>query len=59
MFTGHHNFDHATARRAFHFDKSQFVLGFLQIVLHGLGLLHQASELTFVEHGFPSVKFKK
>jgi hypothetical protein len=27
--------------------------------LHGLGLLHQASELTFVEHVFSFVKFKK
>jgi len=27
--------------------------------LHGLSLLHQAGELTFVEHVFPSVKFKK
>jgi len=27
--------------------------------LHGLRLFHQASELTFVEHVFPSVKFKK
>jgi hypothetical protein len=26
-------------------------LGFFQVVLHGLGLFHQASELSFVEHG--------
>jgi hypothetical protein len=31
----------------------QFVLRLLQVVLHGLGLLHQAGELSLVEHGVP------
>jgi hypothetical protein len=26
-------------------------LGFFEVVLHGLRLFHQASELSFVEHG--------
>lgn len=30
---------------------AKFVLGLLEVVLHGLGLLHQAGELSFVEHG--------
>ena len=35
------------------FDVAQFVLRLLEVVLHGLGLLHEAGELSFVEHGFP------
>jgi hypothetical protein len=44
-----------SARFAFDFDEGQFVLRLLEVVLHGLGLLHEAGELSFVEHGFPWV----
>ena len=46
----HENFDQARTGLACDFNKSQFFLGFFQIFLHGLGLLHETGELTFVKH---------
>jgi hypothetical protein len=51
VLAGHGDLHQAGTRLAFHLDGGQFVLGLLQVVLHGLGLLHQAGELAFVEHG--------
>jgi len=51
VFASHEDLDHAGTRLAFDFDVGQFVLGLFQVVLHGLGLFHQARELSFVEHG--------
>ena len=45
-------FNHAGAGFAFDLDVGEFILSLLQVVLHGLCLLHQAGELSFVEHGW-------
>jgi hypothetical protein len=51
VLAGHHDLHEARTGLAFHLDVGQFVLGLLEVVLHGLGLLHESSELSFVEHG--------
>jgi hypothetical protein len=50
VFAGHGNFDQASARLALDFDVGQFVLGFFEVVLHGLGLFHETRQLVF-HHG--------
>ena len=51
MATSGLHFHQAVARLAFHFGLRQFGLGFLHIVLHFLGLLHQAAQSGFTKHG--------
>jgi hypothetical protein len=53
VLAGHGDLDQAGTRLAGDLDIAQFVLGLLHVVLHRLRLLHQASELSFVEHGIP------
>jgi hypothetical protein len=55
VLAGHEHLDQTGAGLARDFDESELVLGFFQVVLHGLGLLHEAGELSFVEHGLPCV----
>jgi hypothetical protein len=37
---------------------SQLFLGLFEVFLHGLRLLHQTGELSFVEHDFPLIKLE-
>ncbi len=53
VLAGHDDLDQARAGLAGDLDVGEFVLRLLEVVLHGLGLLHQAGELSFVEHGNP------
>src|SRR5574343_266693 len=50
VLAGHQHLDQTGAGLAFDLDVGQFVLGLLEVILHGLGLLHEAGELSFVEH---------
>ena len=46
VLAGHRDLDEAGARLAFDLDRGELVLRLLEVVLHRLGLLHQAGELT-------------
>ena len=59
MFASHQNFDQTGAGLSGDFNVAQLVLGFLHVVLHRLGLLHEAGELSFVEHGESLVEILK
>ena len=50
MLAGHGDFHQTRAGLTTHFDMAQLVLGFFHVVLHGLGLFHQAGKLSFIEH---------
>jgi hypothetical protein len=56
VLAGHRDLDEAGARLALDLDVGEFVLRLLQVVLHRLGLLHQAGELS-LHHGFSSWEF--
>jgi hypothetical protein len=47
VLTGHHHLDEPGAGHTLDFHLRQFVLCALEVVLHLLGLLHQARELLF------------
>ena len=51
VLAGHDDLDQAGAGLAFDLDDGQFFLRLLEVVLHGLRLLHEAGQLSFVEHG--------
>jgi hypothetical protein len=54
MLAGHRDLDQAGAGLALDLDVGQFVLGLLEVVLHRLGLLHQAGELVLHHRRTPS-----
>ena len=51
VLAGHDDLDQSGARFAADFDQGELVLRLLQVVLHLLRLLHQAGQLSLVEHG--------
>jgi hypothetical protein len=50
VFAGHRDLHQARARLALDLDRGELFLGLLQVVLHGLGLFHQAGDLV-LHHG--------
>jgi len=50
VLAGHQHLDQSGTRLGLDLDVGQFILRFLEVVLHGLRLFHEACELSFVEH---------
>ena len=53
VFAIHGHFDQTRARLPFNFDLSQLILRHFHVILHLLGLLHQAGQLVFHHDAFP------